>query len=96
MRARARFVEHRLSQPQPRRQRSGSQAKGAGMTLQLSDQQKSYLTNLANDLPAAKRDTFWGALQFRLGGRPSDETLKRAASLIYRELQRNEIIARRA
>jgi hypothetical protein len=66
------------------------------MTLYLSEQQSAYVRDLAKELPADQRDTFFGTVQFRLGGRPNDETVGRVATLIYRELQRGELLARRA
>jgi hypothetical protein len=67
------------------------------MTLFLSDQQKEYIKGLAKQLPPDKRETFTGAVHTRLcRGHPSDATTQRVASLIFRELQRGELIARRA
>jgi hypothetical protein len=67
------------------------------MTLYLSEQQAEYVKGLAKQLPPNQRDTFTGAVQTRLcRGHPSDATLQRVASLIFRELQRGEILARRA
>jgi hypothetical protein len=66
------------------------------MTLYLSEAQKQYLTVLASQLEPGQRDVFWNAVYSRLGGRPIDETVFRAASLIYREIERGERLARRA
>jgi hypothetical protein len=66
------------------------------MTLYLSEQQSAYVRDLAKELPVEKRDTFIGAVQSRLSGRPADETVGRVASLIFSEIRRHEILARRA
>jgi hypothetical protein len=62
------------------------------MTLHLSEAQQEYVAGLAQQLPADQRDTFIGAVQFRLGGRPCDIVLQRVASLIFRELQRGDLL----
>jgi hypothetical protein len=65
-------------------------------TLHLSEAQKQYLTGLASQLEPGQRDIFWNAVYSRLGGKPADETVGRVASLIFSEIRRNEILARRA
>jgi hypothetical protein len=39
------------------------------MTLHLTEAQREYVAGLAQQLPAEQRDTFIGAVRFRLGGR---------------------------
>jgi hypothetical protein len=52
------------------------------MMLSLSEEQQKYVNGLANQLAPDQRETFLGAVKFRLSGRPADETLHRVVSLI--------------
>jgi hypothetical protein len=65
------------------------------MTVQLTTEQQKYGLGLAQQLPAIQRARFMRAVESRLDERPAHQTVWRVIGLIWRELERGELLARR-
>jgi hypothetical protein len=65
------------------------------MTLHLTEQSASYVSELADQLPADQRHVFHDVVNSRLGsGRPVDNTVARVASIVFNEIRRGTILKR--
>jgi len=58
--------------------------------------QRDRPVRIAERLPVDRRSAFWGTVTGRLTGTPSDASVERVAMLVAGEIQRGELLARRA